>query len=77
MKLSFSYFKLNTNTQTLNFKFRMWSTQRNLSGLINSVLVSRKYELFPVLEEELNKNVDTFVNILKNSVRVELNKKRD
>ena len=38
----------------------MWSTQRNLSGLINNVLVNRKYDLFPVLEEELNKNVDHF-----------------
>ncbi len=46
----------------------MWSTQRNLSNLINSVLYNRKYDLFHVFEEELNKNFNNFVDILKNAV---------
>ena len=46
----------------------MWSSQRNLSSLINNVIANRKYDLFPILEEELNKNSSSFIDILKNVV---------
>jgi hypothetical protein len=46
----------------------MWSTQRNLSNLINNVIANRKYDQYSVFEEELNKNFNNFLDILKYAV---------
>lgn len=47
----------------------MRSIQKNLSFLINDVLIGKKYDLFVTLQEELNKNFNKFLDILKDSVK--------
>lgn len=46
----------------------MWSSEKNLSNLINGVVIGKKYDLFATLQEELNKNFVNFLNILKDPV---------
>lgn len=43
----------------------MWSAQKNISSILNSIFVEQKYELYPDFKNELKKN---FENFFKNKV---------
>ena len=46
----------------------MWSVKKNLSNIINNLIVNKRYETFSVFEEEINKNFLNFLDCLKNPV---------
>jgi fumarate reductase subunit C len=51
----------------------MWSKQKALNQLLTSVIVDKNFDLFPTLEEELNRNYDDFLDILRNPVIIIFN----
>lgn len=46
----------------------MWSVERDLSNLITNVLIHKKFDLFPVLEDELNRRYKNYDELLKDTV---------
>ena len=43
----------------------MWFYQKNLHNILSSIFVAKKYDLFPVFEEELRKNREAFDGAFK------------
>ena len=43
----------------------MWSSQKNIFNILNSIFVEQKFELYPDFRNELKKNYENF---LKNKV---------
>jgi hypothetical protein len=43
----------------------MWSSQKNITNVLNSIFVEQKFELYTDLKNELKKNYENF---LKNKV---------
>jgi hypothetical protein len=46
----------------------MWSFQKSLSKIINDVIINKKIELFPTFKENLNSNINSLLDILKDKV---------